>query len=58
VAGKKSQKLYVGRIMEIDIEEDEIKTIFFVCRIPSKHDFIFIFPERMKFGSMMSVRSS
>jgi len=27
VAGKKSQKLYVGRIMEIDIEQDEIRTI-------------------------------
>jgi len=45
VAGKKSQKLYVGRIMEIDSEEEEVKSIF-MRRIQSKHDFIFIFPEK------------
>lgn len=45
MVGKRSQKLYVGRIMQIDHDDNEVKTIF-MRRIPSKQDFIFIFPEK------------
>jgi len=41
---EKSQKLYVGRILNVDNKEDEVKT--FMRRIPSKHDFVFVFPEK------------
>lgn len=45
MVGRKSTKMYVGRIMEIDYDDSEVKTIF-MRRIPSKGDFIFVFPEK------------
>lgn len=42
--GKRSEKLYVGRIVEVNYGDNEVTTNF-MRRMPSKKDFIIIFPE-------------
>lgn len=42
--GKKQQKFFVGRVMEVNEDEDEVKTIF-MRRLPAKGNFVFVFPE-------------
>jgi hypothetical protein len=43
--GKKKQTFCVGRVISVNCDADEVKSKF-MRRIPSKKDYIFIFPDK------------